>query len=141
MNLTFKCSENLLDAAKYTFENMSSYYQRYSVDWDLEKIVETTSALDNFDIRLDDEIIGVFRTQLEGNYLHLRDLQVKASHQNRGVGAAVLNEIERSSQALNIKFIKLKVFKISPALELYKRNGFTIEDEDDRFFYMEAVVF
>jgi hypothetical protein len=46
----------------------------------------------------------------------------------------------QSNLGTNLGTIKLKVFKISPAVALYKRNGFEVESEDDRFFHMVAKV-
>ena len=49
-------------------------------------------------------------------------------------------EAKRLTLNYGLKDLKLRVFKISPAINLYKRNGFTVESEDDRFFNMVAKV-
>jgi len=140
VDLTFRRCENLLDAAKFTFDNMRTYYERFFVDWDVIKIAETTKPLDNFDILFEGKVVGVFRLQLKDDYMYLRDLQVHTSFQNRGIGKVVLNEVKHRARDLNLSRLKLRVFKISPAVQLYKRNGFTIQDEDDRFFNLESNV-
>jgi ribosomal protein S18 acetylase RimI-like enzyme len=154
VNIKFKPSQHLFTAAQFTFDNMKSYYERYSVDWDVQQIADKTIGLQNFDIVVDDthhkdalnkeRIVGVFRLQYLEDYCFLRDVQIQSSFQNRGIGQKVLDEAKRlalqSNLGTNLGTIKLKVFKISPAVALYKRNGFEVESEDDRFFHMVAKV-
>lgn len=140
MELSFKRSASLKDSAKFTYDNMRNYYERYSVDWDVHTIATTTESLDNFDIFIDGNIAGVFRLQFEGVHCFLRDLQIHSSFQKRGVGTAVLNEVKQRTRKSGLNTLKLRVFKISPAVSLYKRNGFVITDEDDRFFNMQAAL-
>ena len=138
MDITFQRSKNLHDAAILTFSNMRSYYERYAVDWDAKLIEEKTRDLENYDICFGANIIGIFRLQYENSYCYLRDIQVKPSYQNRGIGQIVLNEVKRLSLKKGLHTVKLRVFKISPAIELYKRNGFITESEDERFLNLET---
>jgi len=119
---------------------MHTYYQRYSVDWDVQLIEEKTRDLENYDILLRGDVVGVFRLQYEEDCCYLRDLQVDASYQNRGIGQTVLNEVKRHTLQAKLHTLRLRVFKISPALELYKRNGFVIKEEDERFFNLELSI-
>ena len=120
---------------------MRIYYERYSVDWDAEHIAEMTQSLDNLDILLGDSVIGVLRLHCEGDSCYLRDLQIMPSYQNRGFGKIVLNETKRRATNLNLNKLRLKVFKVSPAVNLYLRNGFIVEGEDERFYNMIAEEF
>jgi hypothetical protein len=36
--------------------------------------------------------------------------------------------------------LKLRVFKNSPAVSLYKRHGFGLTNEDERFYYMSCAI-
>jgi len=140
MDISFRSSENLREAATLTFKNMRSYYEQYGVSWDSNIIEDETVGLDNYDIIADGVMIGVFRLQYENDSCYLRDLQVEPSHQNLGIGQMVLNEVKRRAIEAKLNTVQLRVFKISPAVELYKRNGFELKDEDDRFFNLAADV-
>ncbi|WP_412971822.1 GNAT family N-acetyltransferase [Glaciecola sp. MF2-115] len=137
MSITFRNTECLNKAAGLTFDNMRSYYERYGVSWDSKIIEGKTADLDNYDILIDNEVVGVFRLQYEIDCCYLRDIQIKPSHQNLGIGQLVLNEVKRRTQDALLATIKLRVFKISPAVGLYKRNGFVIENEDERFLNLK----
>jgi ribosomal protein S18 acetylase RimI-like enzyme len=140
MDISFRSSENLREAATLTFKNMRSYYEQYGVSWDSNIIEDETVGLENYDIIADGVMIGVFRLQYENDSCYLRDLQVEPSHQNLGIGQMVLNEVKRRAIEAKLNTVQLRVFKISPAVELYKRNGFELKDEDDRFFNLAADV-
>jgi len=136
MNIVFRPTKSLVKAAKYTLSNMGSYYKRYDVDWGVNQIIDKTKDLDNFDIYFGETIVGVVRLQYEGDCCYLRDLQIIPSYQNKGIGQAALSEVKRIASGLKLRKVQLKVFKISPAVSLYKRNGFATESEDERFFIM-----
>jgi GNAT superfamily N-acetyltransferase len=67
-------------------------------------------------------------------------VQVNAPFQNKGIGAHALAESLRLAKQSNAKKLSLKVFKISPAQRLYKREGFILVSEDERFYYMEKEI-
>lgn len=136
MTISFRPTEDLRNAAKITFENMKSYYEKFAVEWDLGKIIEVTAELENIDILLDQEVVGVLRLEYENAYCYLRDVQVSSSHQNQGIGWAALDEAVRLTKEEQLDTLKLRVFKVSPAVSLYERYGFTIESEEERFLYM-----
>ena len=115
---------------------MLSYYAQYSVDWEQPKILEQISDLDNWDILSDGEVIGAIRLAFNSNTCYLRDLQVCQNFQNQGIGALALAEAIRLAKSQGATKLKLKVFKISPAYRLYTRSGFTLINEDERFYYM-----
>jgi GNAT superfamily N-acetyltransferase len=137
VNIAFRSTENLSKAALLTFTNMRTYYERYEVNWDSKSIEDKTADLENYDILADNEVVGIFRLQYEGDCCYLRDIQIEQSYQNQGIGQLVLDEVKRRTRDAHLNTLKLRVFKISPAAELYKRNGFYIENEDDRFFNLK----
>jgi GNAT superfamily N-acetyltransferase len=77
--------------------------------------------------------VGAIRLSFDSEECYLRDLQVSEEFRNKGIGAAELVESTRLAQASGVKKLKLRVLKISPAYHLYKRNGFTLVSEDERF--------
>ncbi len=140
MDIKFERSKDLERAARFTYENMRVYYEQFAPDWDITKVYEVTSELDNYDIFFQQEVVGVLRLQFEADCCVLRDLQVIPAAQNKGIGYVALEEAKRRTLNASLNILKLRVLKISPAVSLYKRNGFVVESEDDRFFNMVAEV-
>lgn len=136
MKITFVPSSDLSRAANFTFENMRGYYALFAPDWNAEKVLEVTASLVNYDIQLVNQTVGVMRLQFEDNTCILRDLQVIPSEQNKGIGSAAIEEAEKLALRANATLLTLRVFKISPAVSRYKKVGFVIQSEDDRFFNM-----
>ncbi|WP_299568838.1 GNAT family N-acetyltransferase [uncultured Shewanella sp.] len=136
MDIIFCPTDSIQKAALFTFENMRQYYQKIAPEWNTSKIVEVTKALESFDIKLGDEVIGVMRLEYKDTFCYLRDLQISANHQNKGFGKVALNEAKRKTLSANFNTLKLRVLKVSPAISLYERNGFVVESEDNRFLNM-----
>ncbi len=135
--ISFQATTDLSKSAEITYANMRSYYQHYSVDWQQSNnIVQQISELDNWDILFDGEVVGAIRLQFDESGCYLRDLQISQAFQNQGIGAKALGEATRVARQSGAKQIRLRVFKISPAYGLYKRHGFEVTDEDDRFYNM-----
>lgn len=140
MKIEYLKTIDLLTSAKMTYENMRTYYQRYSVDWDKDKIAEQIHPLENWDILFNGSIVGAIRLAYEKDACWIRDLQVDAHAQNKGIGSNALIECERLALAKGLDSLKLRVFKISPAYHLYVRSGFIVDSEDDRFYYMSKML-
>ncbi|WP_207890606.1 GNAT family N-acetyltransferase [Vibrio sinensis] len=138
--ISFKPTVDLLASAELTFGNMHPYYQHYSVSWELNKIQEQIESLENWDVLYNEAIVGAIRLAYDEDGCYLRDLQVSEKFQNKGIGAAALSEVQRLACKAEVAHLRLRVFKISPAYELYKRTGFTVDKEDDRFYYMSKSI-
>ena len=138
--VTFRPAKDLARAAKFTLSNMRPYYEQHSVNWDEAKIEKMTQELVNFDIFFEEKLVGVIRLSFDIEECWLRDLQVDQSYQNRGIGSIALAEAERLAKEHCSHILKLRVFKNSPAVHLYKRQGFGLTSEDDRFYYMSRAV-
>ena len=50
---------------------------------------------------------------------------LKREYRNQGVGSELMRELETQSKKHDIKILYLEVYSISPAVELYKRLGYT----------------
>ena len=138
--ISYQMANDLSKSAQITYNNMRSYYQHYLVDWQQAKILEQIVSLDNWDIIADGEVVGAIRLSFDNDECYLRDLQVIEEYRNKGIGAAALTESTRLAKNSAVKTLKLRVFKISPAHQLYKRHGFTLVSEDERFYYMEQKI-
>ena len=140
MKITFVPCLDLQRAAEFTFNNMRDYYAQFAPDWNAEKVLGVTAELMNYDIQLNSETVGVMRLQFEQGDCILRDLQVIPSAQNKGIGSAAIEEAEKLALNANASALTLRVFKISPAVSLYKKVGFVIRSENDRFYNMAKPV-
>lgn len=138
--VTFRPTKDLAKAAHFTLSNMQQYYEQYAVDWDQAQIEQMTQELVNLDILFEEKLVGVVRLSFDIEACWLRDLQVDQSYQNRGIGSIAIAEAERLAKEHGSHILKLKVFKNSPAVHLYKRQGFGLTSEDDRFYYMSRAV-
>lgn len=136
VNISIERCKNLDRSAHITFENMRGYYAKTAPDWRVTQVLDAIKALDNFDVFYKGELVGVMRLQFIDAACYLRDLQVISDFKNKGIGKVLLDTAKRKALASNAKVLKLRVLKISPAISLYKRNGFCIESEDERFINM-----
>lgn len=133
-------TQNLKSAAQFTFDNMKTYYEMYDVGWGIEDVYQATKDLSNFDILSNGERIGVLRLSFERERCQLRDIQIGAAHQSKGYGAQVISIVKDIAQQRTLNAIELKVFQRSPAHKLYSRIGFTVDSEDERFYFMSLPV-
>ena len=136
MNMCYQPTADLMASALLTYTNMREYYEQYGVDWQQHKIYEQIVNLENWDIVVNGDVVGVMRLAFDDKGCYIRDLQVDAAFQNMGIGAAVIDEGARLAVLQGAMQLRLRVFKISPAHKLYTRSGFSIDKEDDRFYYM-----
>ncbi len=138
--ISFQPTVNLQSSAEITFENMRSYYEHYAVDWALPQVLEQITSLENWDILYDQEVIGAIRLAFDEEGCYLRDLQICEPFQNKRIGASAIAQCEQWAIKAEAKHLRLRVFKISPAHHLYKRVGFIVEREEDRFYYMSKTL-
>lgn len=139
-NIKFQPANELVNAAELTLANMNLYYEKYSVEWDVEKIEKMTKDLINWEILSNGEVVGILRLSFEKDECHIRDLQVNEDYQSQGIGTQALEQAKKFAVESNARLLKLKVFKVSPAVNLYKRYGFKVSNDDDRFYYMEYLI-
>jgi GNAT superfamily N-acetyltransferase len=140
MTITYQKTADLHASALITYQNMRSYYEHFSVDWQADEIKAQIVALDNWDIVDNGKTIGAIRLAFEDACCYLRDLQVIESAQNQGVGAFALKFCEKIARDKKLTNITLRVFKISPATHLYLRSGFIVDSEEERFYYMSKAL-
>jgi GNAT superfamily N-acetyltransferase len=138
--ISYQPTADLCASADITYKNMRSYYEHFSVDWELDKIREQIDDLENLDILYHDAVVGAIRLAFDPEGCYVRDLQVSEKYQNKGIGAAALAECERLAIEAGANQLRLRVFKISPAHRLYLRYGFEVDREEDRFFYMSRKI-
>lgn len=133
-------TKDLDSSAQLTLANMQVYYDMYDVDWVISDVRIAISNLDNYDVVLDGEVIGAIRLAYDAVRCHLRDIQIKATHQGKGYGALVIAKVVELAKEKQLSYVDLKVFKRSPAYRLYERLDFVVEGEDDKFYQMRLAV-
>ncbi|WP_202962844.1 GNAT family N-acetyltransferase [Tumebacillus flagellatus] len=68
--------------------------------------------------------------------LHIVDIALLPEARNRGVGSAVLQELQAQARSLGVP-LKLRVLHTNPARRLYERLGFRVVHEDAMSRHME----
>ncbi len=127
---------DLQASAQMTYNNMCIYYAQFAPDWDSDKIHQQIVSLDNWDIIDGEEVVGAIRLEFDEHTCFLRDLQVNSTKQNKGIGAEAIKFVIELALQNHCETLVLKVFKVSPAGRLYRRLGFKVTEEDERFYFM-----
>jgi GNAT superfamily N-acetyltransferase len=86
-------------------------------------------------VRCDCNDIGCIALVDEPAVLVLKTLYILPSHQNRGIGAALMRRIIEQAN-LNKKPIHLRVLRVNPARRFYERHGFVVTHSSDERHFM-----
>lgn len=99
------------------YGSMQLEYQKYNVIENLATVV----------IAYDDTIpvgCGCFK-KFDDNTVELKRMFVAASHRGKGIGGAIIKELEKWAKELNVESIVLETAQRQPeAIHLYKKNGY-----------------
>jgi len=100
-------------------------------------------VLDHFNesllIIFDTQLIGLLKLAQFAERLHIRQLQIMPDFQRQGIGNLVLKIIQRKAINLNMP-ITLSVLHDNPALALYQRSGFVIQQKNTLEYQMTCSV-
>lgn len=107
-----------------TRANMSHYYDALRRIWDTEVFRDSWPTTENLTLEADGAAIGFLRLSKSESTLWIRDIQVLPAAQGRGVGTFALRIAQQIALERGTTDIRLRVFKINPAIRLYLRNGF-----------------
>ncbi len=80
--------------------------------------------------------LGFLSCETLPTHLSLHQLFIAPAQQRRGLGSAVVRQVQRRAQALNLP-LRLRVFCINPAHALYRRLGFAVVEQTPERFFME----
>ena len=120
-----------------TKTNMASYYQARGIAWGQSQFLRSWDELDNYEVYVGGNRIGVIRFSYTSDTTFLRDFQILAEHQGRGFGAKCLDlVIEHANNEASTQLV-LRVFSENPAIKLYQSKGFTILSEIKGLVEME----
>ncbi|NQX89728.1 MAG: GNAT family N-acetyltransferase [Halioglobus sp.] len=120
-------------------EAMLPYFREAGIPWSFEKRLALYRDLDIYEIWID-EIVGylVFR-EGEGKFF-LADIQIASGHRNDGIGTCLLEKTRYIAKLRGYSDIHLQVFKTSPAIHLYLRNGYERIDETQHMFVLRTMI-
>ncbi|MCG9694326.1 GNAT family N-acetyltransferase [Vibrio sp. Isolate22] len=108
-----------------TKTNMASYYQARDIAWGHSQFLRSWDEMDNYEVYVGGNRIGVIRFSYTSNTTFLRDFQILAEHQGKGLGSKCLDlVIEHASNQASTQLV-LRVFSENPAIKLYQSKGFT----------------
>lgn len=94
-----------------------------------------SNAYRNMSIIMDgDRRIGMMNWHITEAFFELENICIVPEYQGKGIGSAVLEEL---LETCGYSVIKLQVFKKNPAIDLYRRLGFTVTGESEYHYQME----
>jgi GNAT superfamily N-acetyltransferase len=80
--------------------------------------------------------IGVLSVERLADHIKLDQLFILPSHQNRGIGTAILRTIAQEARQAG-KPVRLRLLAVNPVRRLYEREGFRITSTTSERVYME----
>lgn len=105
-------------------------FQRHFSD-DMFKIEKIQIILDG------EKRIGILELKEKENQMYIEEIQIDPNSQGKGLATEVINDIISRAFKLNYS-VGLVVLRINKARELYERLGFSVIDETETHFIMEA---
>lgn len=104
-------------------ENMISYINKYWGGWNSEIFRKDVCPDSIWIIEIEAEKIGFFVLEFDKK-AYLRNIQIRYSYQNKGVGNQVLQQCENECLKRGFDYLHLDVFLDNPAKILYDRLGY-----------------
>lgn len=115
---------------------MCGYLATRNVLWDPDRFLRSWAAFENLMIMEDSQVVGLLRLTPERDALGLRDLQIVAEHQGRGIGTWAVQQAQSLAACRGFRRVQLRVYKENPARTLYARSGFKVESVVDGTIHM-----
>ncbi len=113
---------------------MANYFLRNDIPWDDDERLAIYRACELYWVCLPERAGYCLLREKEGRFF-LADIQVLPLCRNNGVGGRVIDEVKRVARSRGYSQVWLKVFKGSPAINLYQRKGFMMSSEE-KFVYV-----
>jgi len=140
MVITVKQCHDMGYAKKLVITNMAGYYKERGIEWDQDLFEKSWASLSNFEIYFNDFRVGVIRISTDEQALYIRDLQIEEGLQGRGIGTAAIEWVSEFARDKGFEKLKLRVFENNPAVELYKKLGFSVEKHDPGLIHMRKML-
>ncbi|GLQ76466.1 GNAT family N-acetyltransferase [Vibrio penaeicida] len=137
MSVEFSPTEDASFAEKLTQTNMARYYEKRGIEWNHEMFTQSWDTFENFDIYQSGKRVGVIRFTYETDTTYLRDFQIEAEYQGKGIGAQSLTLAIEHAKHRGSSYLRLRVFSENPAISLYQKLGFVVISEENELMTME----
>ena len=106
--------------------------------WQPSATVGTYDTADHQTVMIPGDAVGCLAVMRHPEGLFLRRFYIAPSHQNQGIGAAVLRTVISEADQMSIP-IRLCVLSTNPALRFYIREGFFVEEETAERRYLSWI--
>jgi len=117
--------------------NMAAYHQQLGWHWDSALFDQQWRELESFKLVINATPVGVLCLHQEDDAYHIRELQIAPPWQRQGLGTAALHFAEAHARQAGIHRLRLRVFRINPAMALYERMGFRVLNTEEAVHAME----
>ena len=87
-------------------------------------------------ILLDDQPVGRLYIQRRKDEIRIMDISLLPEFRKRGIGSALLNQILDEAARSNLP-VTIHVERFNPALHLYERLGFRLQEDKGIYFFMK----
>ncbi len=92
-------------------------------------------------ILLEHQVVGVLALQEEINTLYISSMAVSPDHRRIGIATYALNQAAAIASKLRKEALELAVLKKNaPAVRLYERHGYQVEEEKRRSFILRKQI-
>lgn len=98
-----------------------------------------------FEAWSDKDLIGLiacYANDPNNNVAYITNVSVLSNYRKKGIAQTLFKELFKNKTILRFNKIEIKVFKNDiSTINLYKKNGFKVNEQDDKQFIMEHVFF
>ena len=115
-------------------DTMLPYFLGHQIPWNLEKRVSLYSSFEIYEV-FNNEFIGYLALRENEGSIFIADIQIIEPQRNKGYGTELLKMAKEIAKNKGYSSVKLKVFKNSPAIKLYVRNGY-IQVGEENYVYV-----
>jgi len=117
------------------YESLMRPYVELTHEWDMTIFRMSFNPKESSIIQFDGQDIGLFTVKEREDGLYLGDIQVKPEYQGRGIGLFLIKGV-LTDEIRKGRDVRLRVLKGNPAIKLYRRVGFEVEQELDNCYEM-----
>lgn len=121
-------------------ENMLDSYQKHWGYWNEKSFDENYHEEHMRIIEHKDVKIGFLEFKFKIHCGYVNNIQIIEQFRNKGLGTAIIQLVKQKTITQGLNKIRLKTFKDSRAINLYKRLGYIQILEDDTSIIMEKEV-
>lgn len=110
------------------YEALMRPYVELTHTWNPARFMEIYEVGDKWIIQWEGRDIGLLGTHTRINYLYFSNIQIRREYQGRGLGQYLIRQVIAYAKELGLP-VRLRVLKGNPAMRLYLRLGFQVDEE------------